>query len=179
LPGDVAGEVLRFHPACPWRDEEADRIIQVLAMLAAMRSIIPDQITAVHRTRLTPDGNKIGRRMLGIAAGAAIEIDGDDTVSMGLTIGEGIETALAARQLGLRPVWALGSVGGIAKFPVLSGIDALTILAERQDDGTPNAASERAVIECGRRWHEAGREVVVIDPPSGDVNDALQMGKVA
>ena len=72
-------------------------------MVAAMRSIEGDTITAVHRTRLSPTGEKLGRRMLGIAAGAAVKIDADDTVTMGLAIGEGIETVLAARQLGFRP----------------------------------------------------------------------------
>ena len=139
-------------------------------MLAALRAIEGDAITAVHRTRLTADGQKIDRRMFGIAAGSAIKLDADDAVTMGLTIGEGIETGLAARQLGFRPAWALGSVGAIASFPVLAGIEALTILAENDDSG----ASQRAVQECGQRWHDAGREVVVVEAAAGDVNDALR-----
>lgn len=173
LPADIAGPVLRFHNACPWRGDDGV-ILHVPAMIAAMRSIVTDELTGIHRTALTRDGVKIGRRMLGIAAGAAIKLDADDAVTHGLTIGEGIETTQAARQLGLKPAWALGSVGGIAGFPVLAGIECLTILAERNDDGSPNAASERAVAECGQRWHEAGREVVVVDPPRGDVNDVLR-----
>src|SRR4051794_18444545 len=55
-------------------------------------------------------------------------------VTIGLTVGEGVETCLSARQLGLRPAWALGSVRAIRTFPVLSGIEALTIL-EETDDG--------------------------------------------
>ena len=143
-------------------------------MIAAMRSITTDELTGVHRTALTEHSVKLGRRMLGIAAGSAIKLDADDSVTHGLVIGEGIETTQAARQLGLKPAWALGSVGGIARFPLLAGIECLTILAERNVDGTPNTASERAVAECGERWHAAGREVLVIDPPAGDVNDALQ-----
>lgn len=176
LSDDVAGHVIRFHPACPWKDEETGRGITVPAMVAVMRDVITDEITAVHRTRLTQDGRKVGRRMLGRASGAAVKIDADEAVSMGLVVGEGIETCLAARQLGLRPVWALGSAGSIAKLPVLSGVDALTILAERQDDGTPNRASDRAVSECGARWNAADREVVVIDPPAGDVSSTLTHG---
>jgi putative DNA primase/helicase len=178
LPDDVAGELVRFHPACPWQADDGT-ILRVPAMLAPLRNIHTDSITGVHRTRLTPDGRKVDRRMLGLAAGAAVKIDADDAVTMGLIVGEGVETCLAARQLGLRPVWALGSVGGIAAFPVLSGIEALTILAERNDNGTPNSASDSAVSECGQRWCEAGREVVVIEPLAGDVNTALQTGKVA
>lgn len=175
LPDDVAGHVLRFHPACPWKDEETGRVITVPAMLALMRSIVTNEITAIQRTRLTADGRKIERRMLGIAAGAATKVDGDDAVTMGLAIGEGVETALAARQLGIRPAWALGSAGSIAAFPVLGGIEVLTVLAEHNKDGTPNAASKNAVADVGHRWHAAGRKVVVVDPPTGstDVNDAL------
>jgi putative DNA primase/helicase len=170
LPTDVAGSVIRFHPECSWR--EGETIIRVPAMLAAMRAIEADGLTAVHRTRLTADGQKIDRRMLGVAAGSAIKLDADDAVTMGLTIGEGIETGLAARQLGFRPAWALGSVGAIASFPVLAGIEALTILGENDESG----ASQRAVQECGQRWHDAGREVVVVEAAAGDMNDALLEG---
>ena len=88
-----------------------------------MRSVATDEITATHRTRLSPAGVKLGRRMLGIAAGSAIKLDAEDALTHGLTIGEGIETVLAARQLGFRPAWAMGSVGGIASFPLLPGIE--------------------------------------------------------
>lgn len=159
---------IRFHPRCPWRDD-AGEIIRVPAMLAAMRNIITNELTAVHRTRLTAEGVKVDRRMLGVAAGAAIKLDADDTVTAGLVIGEGIETALAARQLGLRPAWALGSTGGITAFPVLAGIECLTVLAE------VDAASDRAVEAVAARWHAAGREVRVITPRNGkDVNDAIR-----
>ena len=50
-------------------------------------------------------------------------------------------------------MWALGSKDQIAKFPVLSGVGALTILAE------PGA--ETQVRECAARWHSAGREVLI------------------
>ena len=70
---------------------------------------------------------------------------------------------------GYRPVWATGSAGGIAKFPVLSGIDALTVLGETNDNG----ANERAVKEVAARWHLAKREVFVIEMLTGDdLNDA-------
>jgi hypothetical protein len=58
-------------------------------------------------------------------------------------------------------------------------MDALTILAERNKDGTPNAASKRNVTKCAARWHAAGREVIVVDPFEGqkDANDALISGR--
>lgn len=169
LPADVAGQAIRFHPACPWRDDVTGELLRVPAMVAALRDFASNQIIGVHRTRLTQDGKKVDRRMLGTAAGAAIKLDGDDAVGAGLVIGEGIETVLAARQLGFRPAWAVGSVGSIARFPVLPGVEALTLLAETGDGG----ASRRAVEVCGTRWHHDGREVIIITPKvNGDVNDA-------
>lgn len=167
LTDDVAGEVLRFAPACPW-----DRGT-VPAMVALFRDIATDEPRAIHRVALTRDGKKVGRKMLGLAGGCAIKLDADETVTMGLAIGEGIETGLAARQLGIRPVWALGSVDAIRGFPVLEGIEALSVLAETDDGG----ASERAAREVGTRWHRAGKSVEIIEPTvPGDLNDAIQGG---
>jgi hypothetical protein len=138
-------------------------------MLAAMRSIVSGELVGVHRTRLTEAGEKFDRRMLGSARRAAIMLDGHADVTLGLTIGEGIETCLAARQIGFRPVWALGSAGSIASFPVLPGVEALTILAEH------DAANAKAVQKCGERWAAAGRDVIVVRSLIGnDVNDALR-----
>src|SRR5262249_38686899 len=131
----------------------------------------PRIITAVHRTRLTLDGQKIDRRMLGPVANAAIMIDADENVTTGLIIAEGFETALSARQLGWRPVWALGSAGAITTFPVLSGIECLTVLAELDDSG----ANMRAIEAVGTRWTAANREVLIVSPRfGGDANDALR-----
>jgi len=88
---------------------------------------------------------------------------------MGLAVGEGIETVLAARALGFQPAWAVASAGAIAVFPVLPGIEALTILAERDD------ANANAIETCAGRWHEAGAEVLIIEPKAGnDINDAIR-----
>ena len=166
LPDRLAGLVLRFHPRCPWRDD-AGRTDHVPALVTPFRSIDDDAITGIHRIALTSDGKKIDRRMLGIVSRAAIKLDtlGGDT----LAIGEGVETGMAARQLGLGPVWALGSVGAISFFPLVEGVKQLTILGERDE------ASERAIKFCGTRWRKAGRRVRVVMPNEGlsDMNDAL------
>ncbi len=169
LDDDVAGAVLRFHPACPWRDEERQQTIRVPALIAAMRAINGNAITGVHRTRLSSEGCKLDRRMLGQASGSAIKIDPDDAITMGLAIGEGIETVQAARALAFRPAWAVASAGAIATFPVLPGVECLTLLAEN------DPTNARAVDTCARRWHAAGREVIVVEPASGsDILDALR-----
>jgi hypothetical protein len=169
LPDDVAGRVVRFHQRCPWRGD--DGLIEYRpAMILAFRRISDDRLVAVHRVALAPDGTKIGRKMLGPVTGAAIKVDDDTDVEQGLAIGEGYETVLAGRQLGFRPVWALGSAGAIATMPVLAGIDALTLLAETDDSG----ANARGARVCARAWRAAGREAYVAVPGiAGDINDVL------
>jgi len=170
LDDEVAGTVLRFHGACPWQDENGV-LLRIPAMVALMRSVVTDKPQAIQRTRLTAEGAKVARKMLGPVGGAAIKLDADESVTSGLHVGEGTETCLAARKLAFRPAWALGSAGAIAAFPVLPGVEALTILAENDATGT----NAKAVEACARRWHAAGREVIVIEPKIGsDMNDALR-----
>ena len=156
LGDDIAGSVLRWAP-------------DIDAMVALFRSIETNRPQAVSRTYLDREGNKLSRKFLGPVAGAAVTLDSDDMVLGGLHIAEGVETALSARQLGLRPSWALGSAVAIASFPVLAGVECLTILAEN------DAASAKAVEACASRWHAAGREVIINEPKyGGDLNDALR-----
>lgn len=164
LPQGICGHAIRFHPAGPW---EAERVPM---MLCAYRDLATNEVVGLHRTRLDPDtACKIGRKMLGRAGGAAIKLTADSEVTMGLALAEGVESALAGMTLGLVPMWATGSVGGIAAFPILSGIEALTICAET------GAASETAVEQVGTRWADAGREVRICRPRHGsDLNDAIK-----
>jgi len=163
----VAGHVLRFHPRCPWRGEFLS------ALIAVFRSLDDNAITAIHRIRLDQPERwpKAERRMLGVVHRAAVKLDGD--VGDALAIGEGVETCMAARVLGIRPTWALGSAGGIERFPVLPNIRTLRILCENDD-----RANEKAVELCGQRWHAAGRNVRVIRPTDDckDLNDVLLEG---
>jgi hypothetical protein len=165
LPDALAGTVIRFHPRCSWRNENAGIIERVPALVAPFRSIDSDNITAVQRIRLNNDGSKYGRRMLGIVHRAAIKLA---SVGDQICIGEGLETCMAAQQLGFRPAWALGSVGSISFFPLIPGVQVLTILGE------PGDASARAIRIVGRRWRKAGRRGRVVMPNFGsDMNDVL------
>jgi hypothetical protein len=137
-------------------------------MLALFRDIISDQACGIHRTFLDGAGHKLGRRMLGRARGAAIKLDADENVSLGLFVGEGIETCIAGRLAGFAPVWALGTTSGFKNLPVLGGIEAISFFAENDSNG----ANERAVSACAQRWHDAGREVLIVEPLVGnDLND--------
>src|SRR5215831_15421264 len=176
LPDDLASNVLRFHPRCPWRNEDTGRTERIPALLAAFRSIDDYDITAIHRIRLDQPQRwpKAERRMLGVVHRAAVKLDSE--VGSILAIGEGIETCMAARQLMATgkleraSVWALGSAGGIERFPVLPNVRTLRIICE--NDRTNEGARE----QCGQRWHSAGRRVRVIKPDLGfnDLNDVLR-----
>jgi hypothetical protein len=168
LPDDLAGRVLRFHPRTPWRNETTGNTDRIPCLIVPFSSIDDDSITAVHRIRVDQPQRwpKAERKMLGVVGASAVKLDplrGEKLVG-----GEGIETCMAARQLGLRPVWAFGSSGAIARFPVLDrNIDELVILAE------PGDASAQAIGICGRRYRQAGLRVRIVRPRSGDMNDTL------
>ena len=162
LADDIAGDVIRFHPALYYEGT------RVGGMVALFRDIVTNEPCGIHRTFLDGAGRKLGRKMLGGAGGAAIKLDADEDVTLGLFIGEGVETCLAAWLAGFRPVWALGSANAIARFPVLQGIEALTILGEVGDGG----ANSRAAQHCAARWIRAQREALLVVPLSGDdLND--------
>ena len=156
-PG-LCGRVLRWHPG-------------VNAMLTLYRNIVTGEPQAVQRTFLDQDAHKIGRKFTGPSGGAAAMLDPFDDVLEGLHLGEGVETCMTARQWGLRPAWALGSKGEIAKFPILNGVECLTLLQENDPEGH----SQRACEACAARWHAAGREVIINTSNTGnDLNDALR-----
>jgi hypothetical protein len=158
LPDEIAGDVIRFHPALFFEGA------RVAGMVALFRDIRTDEPCGIHRVFLDSEGRKIKRMMLGPTGGAAIKLDADENVTLGLALGEGIETCLAGWHLGLRPVWALGSADAIKQFPVLPGIEAITALGELNDGGV----NYRAARVCADRWMEAGKEAFRATPFKGD-----------
>jgi putative DNA primase/helicase len=166
LPADVT--CLRFHRACP---RAADRLP---AVVAAIRSATDNKLRAVHRIFLRPDGSDRLRDdrdklTLGPMADGVVKLVDDDSVTLGLGICEGVEDGLAIIGSGWRPVWAT-TAGGIARFPVLSGIEHLTIFA----DG--DAPGRKAAEACVARWRAAGRQAQIVEPPPGikDHNDLVR-----
>jgi hypothetical protein len=126
------------------------------AVIALMTDPITNKPTGIHRTFLNPDGTKRERKMLGPRG--VIRLSPDDLVTEGLGITEGVEDGLAVLLSGWAPVWAASCAGAIASFPVLSGIEALTIFADSNDVGMEAAA------ECADRWELAGQEVEIREP---------------
>lgn len=133
LGEDLAGDVLRWH-------------LGTGALLALFRDIATDEPRAIARTFVDAEGRKLGRKFLGPVAGCAVKLDPDDEVLEGLHVGEGVETGMAARQLGLRPCWALGSAHAVAAFRVLAGVECLTLLAERRGQRPRRRGVRRALV---------------------------------
>jgi hypothetical protein len=157
LPADV-DRVLRFLPRC-WLEGKHHP-----CLIALFRDVETNERAGIHRTWLTPDAQKIERRMFGRwPRPRAIKLW---PIGTQLYVGEGIETVLAAAtRLHMRPAWALGPRAYLEKLPIISGIDELTILVDRDPHG------EAAAAACCRTWKAAGRRVRRLRTRDANLND--------
>lgn len=142
------------------------------ALVARVTDAATAEPLTLHFTRIVPDGSgkaPIDRPRLLLKghrkAGGVIRLVGDAEVSTGLGIGEGIETALSVMAAGWSPIWAAIDAGNIRTFPVLAGIECLTIFSDNDPAGLDAART------CARRWAAVGREARVIPARHGDWND--------
>jgi hypothetical protein len=129
-----------------------------------------------HLTFLRPDGSdkaKVdpARLYSGPKSGGVVKLTPDEDITTGLAIAEGIETALTAIMADL-PTWACLDAGNMRQFPVLSGVECLTILADHDEAGL------EAARECAARWQAAGKETRIAKPsrPGFDWNDEVRGG---
>ena len=163
-------QIFRYHANCPFGGE------RLPCMLALVRDIQTDVPVAIHRTALTTDKHpkKIDRKSLGPTAGGAIKISPDHEVHSGLLIAEGIETAFSASKLiGFKPVWSVIDKNGMTKFPVLSGIESVTVAVDNDPDG------QRAASALVQRLTAANVEVITLKTNrANDFND-LDLARVA
>ena len=157
--------VLRFHPGCSF-DGGAHP-----CLVALFRDIETNEAAGIHRIALTPNAEKIDRRMLGSwPQPRAIKLRADNEE---LLIGEGIETVVAGGMKLNWPagLWAMGSAGAIAKLPLIPGVKKLGILVDREvsDTGISSART------CADRWRFAKREVLLLIPrqAEADFNDLI------
>lgn len=149
---------LRFHPACPFKRE------RVKAMIAPIVDIRTNCFQGIHRTRLSPKE----KAMLGAAKGGCVKLSADEEVTQGLHICEGIETGLSLLQAGFHPLWACLSSAGVSSFPVIPGIECLTIFADNDLSG----AGLKAASVCANRWNLASKEVRILLPKTAGADFA-------
>ena len=162
--------MLRFHAECPFDGRT------VPALVALVRDIVTDEPVAIHRTALTEDGRKLDRpRVLGPKNGGAIKLSPISSIGSELAIGEGIETTLSARALGIDiPAWSLCDAGGLSQFPVLPSLAAVerrlaTILA----DNDASKVGQNAAAKTKARWEAARRCVRVLTPRDEDPTSTI------
>lgn len=132
------------------------------ALVGLVTDTITNEPISLHRTWIRADGTKAAvdpPRMLlkgHRKAGGVIRLWPDKTVEQGLAIGEGIETCLAAAHA-FTPIWSTIDAGNLSAFPILAGIDALTIYADADESG------KRGASICARRWASIA-EVTIVTP---------------
>jgi hypothetical protein len=163
---DPAGRVLRFASQRARKGPE-DELEYHPALLCAQSDARSGEQCGIINIYLKADGtdrlrDKKGKTVTGRAAGAVVMLSAFDEVTAGLIVCEGVETGIALFQAEMRPVWACGGTSTLAKFPLLGGIESLTIAADADAPGLIAAA------ELADRWRVDGREVLVINPPLGD-----------
>ena len=164
LPDDSP---LRFHPSA-WRNRDCGP--PGPAMLALMTAPETGAAVGVHCTYIAPGGaGKAlgGRPRMMFGRAGVIRLAPIEGATLG--IAEGIETALAvAQRAGWVPIWGATSAGGIARFPVIAGVESLTVFADADPPGMT------AARQAAQRWGEAGRMARICAPPAGDWDDALR-----
>ena len=195
-PGDPAGRYLTGRGcalpragAVRWHPEVKHKPTgwtgpALVALVSDIETCLP---ITLHRTWLAPDGS--GKAAIdpprlflaGHRARGVVRLWPDDEVTLGLVLGEGLETCLAAAAAGLAPIWSTLSAETLASFPVLPGIEGLTILVDhdKPNPRTGRRAGTEAACELIARYAAAGfdpvRDLVVIWPPDEgtDFNDLV------
>src|SRR5262249_43274015 len=148
---------LRFHPRCPWQNGET-----MPCVVARFTDALTGEPGGIHRRPINSDM----ARSLGRTKGCVIRLWPDELVTPGLVLGEGAGTVLAAapriqhRGTLLQPAWACGYAGNLENFPVLAGIESLTLLV----DNDASTTGQGAAWCCAQRWNAAGREVTRLIP---------------
>jgi hypothetical protein len=136
------------------------------AMLARVTDAATSEPISLHFTRLNDDATKVAETPKKLLSGhrkigGCIRLWPDDAVTTGLALTEGIESALAAAHA-ITPIWAAIDAGNLGAFPVLDGIEALTLIADNDKAGI------EAADRCARTWLAVGREVrIALPQPAG------------
>jgi hypothetical protein len=186
-PWLLSGHVLRFHPnmmfpGLPRGPCMVGLYRRVGVIETPLGPASRNESIALHRTMVTELGEptyveahgkrKKAKAALGPTKNAAIKLIPDvlfddwcgPELTYGLGLSEGIETAIAAWLLTGVPTWACGYAANMAAFPVLPGIECLTLFIDNDKAGLEAAAT------CAERWTAAGLQVIA-KVPDGDGAD--------
>jgi len=142
------------------------------AMLALITDALTNEPLSLHLTFLKTDGSgkaELEKPRLLLPGhsidGGVIRLWPDDCVTTGLGIAEGIETALSVAHI-FKPMWSTIDAGHMARFPVLEGIECLSVWSDEDEAG------RAAATACISRWQAADRRTRWSRPwHGGDFND--------
>lgn len=182
---------LFYHPALPYWYTTKPKGVALLARYPAMIAAIHDEqgaLVGLHKTYLEPDGQgdyrklsalhpddgeplaakKMQSRYQGSLKGAAIKLYPLNPEKSGLAVCEGIETALAVRELFGLPVYACATAWGMENVAFPASLKTLYVVADNDLSQTGFKAAHR----LGIRGIQAGLKVHLWQPQEvGD--DAL------
>lgn len=157
---------LRFHPQlyCPETKTEHP------ALVGKVTTVIGNRAIGIHRIWFRPGEPRAIKKMR-LGGGddpVCIRLWPDDAVTMALGIAEGIETALAAAVM-FKPMWSTIDAGQMAKFPLLGGVESLTVFADYDKAGL---AAAKAI---GLRYMQGGISANFLRPKrvGEDFNDVV------
>ncbi|MGE0761874.1 MAG: toprim domain-containing protein [Bdellovibrionales bacterium] len=156
LTSHLGIKALRSHPNLEYRKN--GKIIGKFPALVAKVTDVQGKFLAIHRTFLDPSGAKANvtevKMMLGPVDGGSVQFDHASEV---LNIAEGIETALAVRELSGGPTWAAMTAGNLEKLEIPNSVKKVTIWA----DLDPNKRGEKAAHALARRLYHLGVQTII------------------
>jgi len=136
---------LRFHPSLKHPNGHTGP-----ALVARITDAVTGEALSLHRTWIRSDGRKadVDPPRLLLAGhhkqGGVIRLWPDESVTHGLGVAEGIESALSLAWA-FEPTWSVIDAGNLAGLPVLAGIEVLTIAADN------DVAGQNDAHECAQR----------------------------
>lgn len=159
IGGTLGGTYLRVHRGFEFPEDKFDHALRYHKAKQMLVELMTDpqsgSACGIQRVFLNDIGEKITRKMLGKAGVCKLSPD-EDVVRL-LHLCEGAEDGIKIICAGYEPTWACLSAGMMKSFPVLSGIECLTMIPDL------DPAGKQAVEACAARWEKAGREVIIND----------------